>query len=409
MVRIMRLPRGLHTGVAVTLSEDDAVAAAALYGEVPELIATAPSWADTDALANYRGPACVSLFLPTTPVSTKSDESRLQFKNLAREALNAMPALGVTSRTIAHIEAELAGLVGDARFWANQRQGLAIFASDGTLEARLLNYEPSLSMNVSDRFVITPLVADLTTGGDALVLALSQNVARLLTVAHDGSVAALEIDGMPADVIEAAGQRSDVDRSMTALDGREGQKVRMGIYAHAVDAAIGHHLAGSNGATPLILAAAQPLDGLFRAESHYPHLHPTAIAGSPDNISDAELGRRARAILLDDHRAHLERLQEEYHANAARRLASNDIDTVARAATAGAVRILLVNSHVRIAGTIDDQDGAITWSPECNVDCYDVVDEIVRRTHLNGGEIFVGEPDDVPDQAPVAAMFRYEI
>lgn len=373
------------------------------------LTATVPSWGDIDALANHRGPACVSLFLPTTPVSTKADESRLLYKNLVREALVELAARGVAPRAVTHLDTQLNMLSDDATFWANQRHGLAVFASDDVLTAWTLNHRPTPAIFVGDRFMITPLVTDVSAGGDALVLALSQNEARLLEVTPGGAVRRLEIEGMPADLVEVAGQRSDVDRSMSAIEGREGQKVRMSRYAHAVDAAIGHHLAPSNGAMPLILAAAQPLDGLFRAENRYPHLHPISIQGSPDNLTDGELAESALGILLANRREHLARLNDDFRASEAQKLGSSDVEYVARAATAGAIRILLVNEHVRMAGAIDEIGGAVTWSPECGEGCYDVIDEIVRRTLASGGEVFVGEPDDVPDQAPVAAILRYEL
>lgn len=408
-MRIMELPRGQYAEVAPTLPEGEAVAAATLIGEVPELIATAPSWAEIEALVNHRGAACVSLILPTTPVSTEIDKSRLLFKNLAREGLARLSPLGATSRTVSHIEAELTGIAADSAFWANQRHGLAVYVSDGMVVATSLNFAPVPSVTVADRFLITPLVAEVSGDGRALVLALSQHEARLLEVSAGGGVARVEVDGMPDDVAEAAGQRSDVDRSMSALDGREGQKVRMGRYAHAVDAAINHHTGGSTPTPPLILAAAQPLDGLFRAESRYSNLHPTSISGSPETMSDADLAHRASAILQAIRTDRLSSLSDEYQESVSRGLGIEDTEEVARAATAGAVRTLLVNANVRMSGTIDELDGAITWGPECSIDCYDVVDEIVRRTLTAGGEVVIGGADDVPDQAPVSAILRYQI
>jgi len=54
------------------------------------------------------------------------------------------------------------------------------------------------------------------------------------------------------------------------IQGSEGKKVRMGQYVRAVDAALRDLLGGRE--TPLILAAAPPLDAIFRAACSYPHL-----------------------------------------------------------------------------------------------------------------------------------------
>lgn len=48
---------------------------------------------------------------------------------------------------------------------------------------------------------------------------------------------------------------------------------------------------------PLILAASEPMDSIFRSVSSYPQLAPATIAGNPEGVPDAQLAERARAVL----------------------------------------------------------------------------------------------------------------
>ena len=48
-----------------------------------------PSLADLKSLAEHRDDICVSIYLPTTPVSQEAAGERIELKNLARQALHA--------------------------------------------------------------------------------------------------------------------------------------------------------------------------------------------------------------------------------------------------------------------------------------------------------------------------------
>jgi hypothetical protein len=53
-----------------------------------------PSLADLKSLAAYRDDICVSIYLPTTPVSQDVAGDRIELKNLAKEALRQLEKAG---------------------------------------------------------------------------------------------------------------------------------------------------------------------------------------------------------------------------------------------------------------------------------------------------------------------------
>src|SRR4029078_13335873 len=81
------------------------------------------------------------------------------------------------------------------------------------------------------------------------------------------------------------------------LQGSEGQKLLLRQYARKVDHALRGVLTGLE--IPLILAATEPLDSIYRSLNSYPHLVDAGIAGNPENATDAELAEAARSVLDD--------------------------------------------------------------------------------------------------------------
>jgi hypothetical protein len=57
---------------------------------------------------------------------------------------------------------------------------------------------------------------------------------------------------------------------------------------------------------------------------------------------------------------------------------------------------------------MDEQTGAIDVEPQASASSYDIVDEIVARTILYGGEVVGVRHGDLPDpNSPVAALLRF--
>src|SRR5436305_7007405 len=60
-----------------------------------------PSLADLKSLAAHRDDICVSIYLPTTPVSREAAGDRIELKNLAKEALRQLETANADKRRVA--------------------------------------------------------------------------------------------------------------------------------------------------------------------------------------------------------------------------------------------------------------------------------------------------------------------
>jgi Bacterial archaeo-eukaryotic release factor family 11 len=364
-----------------------------------------PTQAQLERLLDQRAPASVSIYLATVP-SSRGERERIELKNLAARAVEQLTTAGIGKDDIASIDDQLADIVDDDDFWRHKARSLAVFVTPVSATTFRLPNRLTDMVEVSDRFHLKPLLRAVTFPQAAFVLALSQGGVRLLEIAPDLDATEIDVAGLPTDVAGAAGKSSTSDRApVRRIQGSEGQKVRMRQYARQIDHALRPLLNGLD--WPLILAATEPLDSIFRSVNSYPHLAATGISGNPDSISDAVLADRARDVLDELYAGELSSLRELYALRLSQRRASSDIADVARAATYGLVDTVLVDIDEVVPGFVDDESGAITLDDGDDAANYGVTDEIARRVLLNGGRVLAVRRDDIPGEASVAAILRY--
>jgi hypothetical protein len=364
-----------------------------------------PTRAQLERLLDARDPWSVSIYLPTSP-SSRGDAERIELKNLAREAATQLEQAGADRAAVAAIDDELDDLVDDEEFWPYQARSLALFLTPTTITTFRLPNHLTAVVEVSDRFHLKPLLRAVTFPNTAFVLALSQNGVRLLEIAPELEPEEIRIPDLPKDVASAVGKSSIRDRAPSRrIQGSEGQKTRMRQYARQIDHALRPLLSGLD--LPLILAATEPIDSIYRSVNSYPHLAAATLQGNPDSASDAELTESARRVLDELYADELRTIQETYALRASQRRASSDIADVARAATYGLVDTVLVDIDEVVPGYVDEETGAVTFDEADDAVNYGVVDEIARRVWLNGGKVLAVRRDDIPGKGSVAAILRY--
>jgi hypothetical protein len=241
----------------------------------------------------------------------------------------------------------------------------------------------------------------------AFVLALAQNSVRLVGVSSDLPAVELKLQGMPKDVAGAARKASIKDRSPSGrLQGSEGMKVRQAQYARKIDHALRGLLMGRE--TPLILAATEPMQSIYREIQSYPHLARPAILHNPEVQSDADLAASARTILDELFRDELAEIQSLYKLRSNQGRTTSDLAQAARAATYGAVQLLLIDIDDVTPGTIDDE-GGVTFADSPSAKSYGLVDEIASRALVTGAKVMGVRKGDIPGEASLAAILRYPL
>jgi Bacterial archaeo-eukaryotic release factor family 11 len=349
----------------------------------------------------------VSLYVPTSPLTQEAQRGRIELKTLTADAMRQLQDAGAAGRALAELREPLEELVDDDAFWSEQARSLAVFAAPEAMRTFRLPNRITSEVEVGDRFYVKPLLRAATFPQAAFVLALAAGGVRVVEVVAEGPSYAVDVPGLPKDLADAlpaaATERTQSDR----LIGAEGDKVRLRQFARKVDQALRGFLAGRQ--LPLILAATEPLESIYRSVNNYPALAATGIRGNVEALSDDELAADARSVLDDLYAAELAAVREEFGMRFHDSRASSDVAVVARAATAGAVDTLLVDIDDKVPGVVDEETGAVALAEQDDAASYGVVDEIARRVLLSGGRVLAVRRDDLPERTPVAAILRHRL
>ncbi|MFG1478173.1 hypothetical protein V5F53_05830 [Xanthobacter sp. V4C-4] len=367
-----------------------------------------PTRAQIEKLAAYRGSPAVSIYLRTTPVTQETKADRIELKNLLKTAVAELEAVDVAKRTLWPIQEGIEALVEDDDFWVNQANSLAIFATPEKIRTFRLPNKLANAVEVSDRFHLAPLIRSVTFPHEAYVLAIGVGAVRLVEVSADLPPHPVAVPGLPRDFSDALGRRSHVERESGLRSGEStSENATLTRYARVVEHALRPVLTGDE--RPLIVAASEPLASIYKSVSSYPHLSETVISGSADDTADHVLADAARKVLDDIYAAEIQAFGALYAAREAQGRATADVALAARAATFGAVDTLLVDMDATLSGSVNEEDGTVTFDAAPDAVNYGVVDEIARRTLLAGGRVLSVRRGDLPGQGDLAAILRYAI
>lgn len=365
-----------------------------------------PTRDEIAALSRVREAGCVAIYLKTTPVTQDIKLAQIELGNFTREALSQLQDMGMSKRDIEAVSEQLEDLAEDDEFWVYQAHSLAILVTPTQIRTWRLPNELTPMVVVSDRFHLKPLFRAITFPHSAFVLALSENSVRLVEVDADLPPQEIKVEDMPKDAASAAGLPSIKGRShYRRMHGTEGQNVRIEQYTRKVDAALRPLLTGRE--TPLILAATGRTAKMFHQMNSYPHLLSHGIDDSPDRMTDAELAAAARPVLDAHYADGLKDLHALFVQRESARRTTTDLADAARAATQGAIEVLMVDIDTVIPGFVDDETGAITLSDSDEIGAYGVVDEIAVRALANGARVLGVRREDLPKGDTLAAILRY--
>lgn len=367
-----------------------------------------PSFSDIKKLARKRNPVSLSFTLRTTPITQEAQQDRTKFANLAHEAVQEVSDGRLTKSEISGLEANLADIVEDDDFWGQQSESLVVFATPENVRTFRLPNHLNDTVEISDRFHLTPLLRAVAFPHNAVALVLGQNGVRVVEINGDRPAGEVKVSGMPDDAASVAGKSSILGRAPKGrLQGSEGQKVHLLAYSRRVDAALRPLLSGKD--IPLVLVAHEPMRSIFLSICSYDNV----LHGQPESVSedstDAEIASASRRLIDTHYENQLQSVRETYSSRVNDRRASDSVSEAARLATFGAVETLLVNMDAAVPGTIDAVTGEVAFSETAGPDTYDVLSEIASRVIQTGGDVLSVRQNDLPGSTPLAALLRYPI
>ncbi|MBW4655629.1 MAG: hypothetical protein KME20_21710 [Kaiparowitsia implicata GSE-PSE-MK54-09C] len=355
-------------------------------------------------LAAQRG-VCVSIFLPTTPLTQAAQADRVTFKNLSKAAMEQAGAIADKRQIVAMTEA-LEELQADDEFWEFQANGLGVLVTPDSINTFRLAYGVEEAAEVSDRFHLKPLTSALQPMA-AYVLAISQKSVMLYEFTAAQELEELDVSDLPADFSDVTKVTLQRDRSPVGkLQGDEGADVLQRQFLRGVESAVRPIISGSN--MPLILATTKEFQSMYQSLNSYELLVEQGVDGSTEGIEKEDIRQAVLPITKMLRQERIEQWVELFHQRKSESRTNTDLPTIAKLVLRGQVSHLLVESGAVQYGTLSDL-GEITTSDSRSANTYDLIDEIVIKVIENGGEVLgVRREEDAPkDLMPMAAILRW--
>lgn len=366
-----------------------------------------PSAEEIGEINLVRSEACVSIYLPTTPVSRETEQSRINLGNLVKKAVAQLEEAGLDKRSVGALQAQFNDLLVDDDFWNHQANSLAILATPDSMRTYRMANKLKDIVEVSDRFHLKPLLRAITFPHAAHVLAISEKAVRLIEVSADLPAREVAVNNMPTDAASAGGKAIDKGYTGTGhRHGSQGESAYLVRFMRKVDAALRPALQGSD--LPLILATTKQLESLFRSVSVVPALS-EIISGNPDHLSEAELAKAARPVLDGHYAEQIKAFHKLFDERTGQQRTTTDLTDAARLATFGGIDRLLIDIDSEIEGTIDDETGEVSFAAEVNAVDYGIIDEITGRALRTGAKVMAVRKADIPGGHELAVISRYPI
>lgn len=352
--------------------------------------------------------------MPTHRSGPETQQDPIRLKNLIRRAEGSLVAAGIGRPDASEVLRPARELIEDEAFWRHQSDGLALFLRTGWFRCYRLALRFEETVVVSDRFHVSPLLPLLTGDGHFFVLALSENESRLLAGTRF-NVHVVNVPGLPAGVKDAL-RYDDPQRELGSHAAERGgpgarvvlhgqgigaeiQKERLGRYLQAVDGAVRRSLREQQ--APLVLAGVGYVRAMYRDINTYPRLLEAGIAGSPDRTSGEELHARAWALVAPLFARDRDDAAAAYREALGTGRASASLEEVLTAAEAGRIDVLFVPTGAHAGAGVSSADEGQDLGGR------DPIEQAVVGTILNAGTVYAVPDHEMPNRAPVAALFRY--
>ena len=377
-------------------------------------------------METQHGP-CISLFMPTDRTGVEGPQDQLRIRRLIREAESLVRGKAqLHSAQVEDLLEPLRALLGDERFWRHASDGLAIFRSPQTFRSFRLPSSFKEQVVVGDHFYLRPLLPLLIFDGRFYVLALSHNAVRLLACtpySASGLKLPEQVPTSLAEFLRDKERENELQSHSSASFGTVGKGGRhpaifhgQGVgtdedkddilrYFQHIDRGL-HELLRDETA-PLVLAGVEYLFPIYQEANSYPHLLEQGIAGNPDKLKEETLRRRAWAIVEPSVLQARREAAVQYRDLASTERTSNNTSEIVPAAYYGRVASLFVARDQEQWGTFDPATDTLQVHEQAQPGDEDLLDLAATQTLQHDGVVYAVEQTGMPDEAPLAAVFRY--
>jgi len=372
-------------------------------------------------LADIHDKHCISMYMPTSGIK-EVEKDQLQLKNLLKEVGDVLRQHKLSSSEVERILKPADPLVADTSMWRALEAGMAIFVYDGQLRRYNSSVKFKPSLHVDDHLHLLPLVDLVNANKDFFLLVLSVNQAKLFRGNIERLVEIDTEDFIPNDLLEAVGtdyqQKSIQYRVHKGEEGDKGmfhghgaggtieKQKELKVYFKEISKGL-DELVGRDRGIPMILACVESHCSLFREISDYTHIMDQSISGNHENTHPQDLHAQAVEILksLDEEKVELEK--ERFRELLNKGMSSDNEKEIISAAYQGKVDVLFVNKDRSLSGYYDPGSDKVKLDDHPHRASTDLLNFSAIQTVRNRGNVYLLDPNEMPESRPLLAIYRY--
>jgi len=365
---------------------------------------------------------CVSMYLPTHMAGADTRENAIRFKNRLQDAERQLQALGFDEDSAKDFLKDAYARVEDNTFWQHRQHGLAAFVSpEGFFEYDLPGNPKEFTV-VASHAHVKPLLPYLTLDARFFVLAASLNRARLF----EASRYYISEVTLPDDTPTSLAAALKYDDPETSLDhytvssggdavfqgqgaGKDDRNTNILRFFQALDNGVREMLEPHGARIPLVFAGDKGIFPIYQQANHYQGLLEEAVTGNPDEHDAKTLHEQAWQLLEPQFTEVFENAKAHYlqKANRDAEHASDVLREVLPAAFDSRVETLFVAQDKHIWGHYDHEKRQVDIHDDPQPGDDDLLDIMALQTLLTGGQVHVALQQQLPEQHPVAAVYRF--
>ncbi len=362
----------------------------------------------------------VSLYMPTHRAGAEIEQDPIRLRNLLRQAEEKLKADGMRTPDIRSMLQPAYDLLPDSLFWEHLSDGLAIFFTQDEHHLFRLPIDLEEQVILSDRFYLKPLLPYFMDDGLFYILALSQDEVKLIeaTMHTVGEVPMRDMPQSLAELLQFDEFEQNLQFHTSTAPPAAGRpamfhghsdedeiKPRILQWFQRIDEALPEFLADRE--TPIVLAGVEFLIPLYHDANSLCCVLNDAIEGNPEELSAKQLHARALDIIRPHFAQSRQQAQDRYHESVGTGLATAQLEEVVLAAHYGRVSTLFVARDAQVWGTCDPDNSHVVVHSSQEEDDHDLLELAAVQTLLHGGRVYAVTPEEMPDNASLAAIFRY--
>jgi hypothetical protein len=372
--------------------------------------------------------ATVSLYFPTHryPTADHIQEDKIRLKNLIRAGKEQLEARGVDADTVRKIGNRLDDLYKDDKFWPHTTEGLAVFCSLKEFHCFQLPMECDERACAGGAYDINPLLAFLSYDQPYYLLALATHQPALyrgdmygiqpveIDLPESPEIA-LNIDEMfsNSQTVRAGGGHgpgSPGSGSHGQGDSRQaGTEERLEFFRIVDDKILASDQVDSE--VPLLIAGSEGEVSEYRERSRHKHLLSRVLHGNYTRtvgVKPQDLQARAWRIIEEElgRKKRLAAIERFNEMKGAGRSSANLAD-IKETAQAGRIDTLLVGCLTITRDAVRDDASQVMKLIFPKGYETEGIDSCSRTVYDQGGKVTALLLEEMPEGAPVAALYRY--